>query len=165
MTLVMNQLLDSKLIETNEEEEKNNQSTEKQEEDALVLWDCVSMFDTLEEGSLKREEISETNVTTRSQGLVKEDKSILPKIKRLQENMKKVQKNTTANKIPEFTITSQDPKKTNMLVKPVEENIDNVKNNLKEHRWGMILWNILKNVRKISHYFKCVMCLSRKKNC
>ena len=90
MTLVMNQLLDSKLIETDEEEEKNNQSTKKQEEDALVLWDCVSMFDTLEEGSLKQEEISETNVTTRSQGLVKEDKSILLKIKRLQENMKKV---------------------------------------------------------------------------
>ena len=31
----------------------------------------ISMFDTLEEGSLKQEEISETNVTTRSQGLVK----------------------------------------------------------------------------------------------
>ena len=121
MTLVMNRLLDSKLTETDEEEEKNNQSTEKQEEDALVLWDCVSMFDTLEEGSLKREEISKTNVTTRSQGLVKEDKSILPKIKRLQENMKKVQKNTIADKIPEFTITIQDPKKINMPVKPVEE--------------------------------------------
>ena len=49
----------------------NNQSTEKQEEDALVLWDCVSMFDTEEEGSLKQEETSETNVTTRSQSLVK----------------------------------------------------------------------------------------------
>ena len=55
-----------------------------------MLWDCVSMFDTLEEGSLKHEETSETNVTTRSQGLEKEDKSILLKIKRLQENMKKI---------------------------------------------------------------------------
>ena len=42
----MNKLLDSKLTETDNEEEKHNQSTEKQEEDALVLWDCVSMFDT-----------------------------------------------------------------------------------------------------------------------
>ena len=63
MTLVMNQLLDSKLTETDNEEEKDNQSTEKQEEYALVLWDCVSMFDTLEEGSLKQEETLETNVT------------------------------------------------------------------------------------------------------
>ena len=88
MTLVMNQLLDSKLTET--EEEKDNQSIEKKEEEALVLWDCVSMSDTLEEGSPKQEETSETNVTTRSQRLLKEDNSILPKIKKLQENMKKV---------------------------------------------------------------------------
>ena len=54
MTLVMNQLLDSKLTEVDDEEEKGNkQPIEKQEEDALVLWDCVSMFDTEEEGYLK----------------------------------------------------------------------------------------------------------------
>ena len=53
MTLVMNQLLDSKLIEDDEQEEKNNQPIEKQEEDALVLWDRVSMFDTEEEGYFK----------------------------------------------------------------------------------------------------------------
>ena len=44
MTLVMNQLLDSKLIKTGEEEEKDHEPTEKQEEDTLVLWDCVSML-------------------------------------------------------------------------------------------------------------------------
>ena len=58
MTLVMNQLLDSKLTEADDEEEKRNKSTEKQEDDALVLWDCVSLFDTEEEGSLKQEETS-----------------------------------------------------------------------------------------------------------
>ena len=52
MTLVLNQLLDSKLTEA------DNQPTEKQEEDALVLWDCVSLFDTDDEGSLKQEETS-----------------------------------------------------------------------------------------------------------
>ena len=46
MKLVMNQLLDSKLTETDEEEEKDNQSIEKHEEDTLVLLDCVSLFDT-----------------------------------------------------------------------------------------------------------------------
>ena len=70
MTLVMNQLLDSKLTKTSEEE-KDNKSTEKQEEDTLVLWDCVSMFDIEEENSLKQEETLETNVTTRSQSLLK----------------------------------------------------------------------------------------------
>ena len=121
MTLVINQLLDSKLIEADDEEEKGNKSIENQEEDALVLWDCVSMFDTKEEGYLKQDEISKANMTTRSQGLIKEDRSILLKIKRLQKNVKKIQKNTTADKIPEFTITSQNPKQINMPVKPIEE--------------------------------------------
>ena len=70
MTLVMNELLVSKLIEDDEHKEKNNRPIEKQEEDAFVLWDYVSLFDTDEEGSLKQEETSETNVTTRIQGLL-----------------------------------------------------------------------------------------------
>ena len=90
MALVMNQLLDSKLTKSDDEEENNKQPTEKQEEDALVLWEYVLMFDTEEEGYLKQEEISETNMTTRSQGMIKEDKSILLKIKRLQKNVKKI---------------------------------------------------------------------------
>ena len=49
MTLVMNQLLDSKLTEANDEEENDNKSSEKQEDDAMVLWDCVSLFDTEED--------------------------------------------------------------------------------------------------------------------
>ena len=44
--------------------------------------------------------------------------------------MKKIQKNTTTDKILEFTITSQDPKRINMHVKPIEEKVDNVKKNL-----------------------------------
>ena len=104
------------------------------------------MFDTKEEGSLKQEETSETNVTTRSQGLLKEDKSILPKIKKLQENMKKIQKNTTTVKILEFTISSQDPKKINMPVKPIEDKIDNVKRNLKEHE---MRYDIVEDIKKV----------------
>ena len=76
----------------------------------MVLWDCVSLFNTEEEGYLKEEEILKTNVTTRIQGLIKEDRSVLPKIKKLQKDVKKIQKSTTADKIHEFTITSQNPK-------------------------------------------------------
>ena len=100
MTLVMNQLLDSKLTKPDNEEEKNSKTIEKQEDDAMVLWDCVSLFDT------KEEETTETNVTTRIQGLLSKDRSVISKIKRLQENVKKIQKSTTTDKISEFTITS-----------------------------------------------------------
>ena len=59
MTLVMNQLLDSNLTEDNDEEGKdNNKSIEKQEDEAMVLWDCVSLFDTEEEKDSRHEDIS-----------------------------------------------------------------------------------------------------------
>ena len=67
MTLVMNQLLDSKLTETVDEKEKYHEATKTQEEDTLVLWDCVSMFNVEDEDLTEEEEIPETNVITRSQ--------------------------------------------------------------------------------------------------
>ena len=56
MTLVMNQLLDSKLTETSEEKEKDHEPKEKQVEDTLFLWDCVSMFNMEDEDFLMQEE-------------------------------------------------------------------------------------------------------------
>ena len=84
-------------------------------------------------------------MTTRSQGLFNKYNSILPKIKKFQENMNKIRKNTIADKIPEFTITSQDPKQINMPVKPVEEKVDNVKTNLKEHKMG---YDIVEDIKR-----------------
>ena len=72
MTLVMNQLLDSKLTEDGDEERKDsNRSTKGQEDETMVLWDSVSLFDAEEERNLGYEDVMETNVTTRSQGLAK----------------------------------------------------------------------------------------------
>ena len=97
----------------------------------MFLWDCVSLFDTEEESDLKHEDILETIVTTRSQDLVNKENSILPKIKKLEENVKKPQKNNIDDKIPEPTISSQDSKQVNMPTKPIEDKADNVKENLK----------------------------------
>ena len=76
----------------------------------MVLWDYVSLFDAEEEKDLRHKGILETNVKTRSQGLIKENSLMLPKIKRLQKNVNKFQNNSSTNKIPEFTITSQNPR-------------------------------------------------------
>ena len=96
----------------------------------MVLWDFVSLFDAEEEKDQRYEYILETNITTRIQGLIKENSLVLPKIKRLQKNVKKFQKNTAANKIPKFTITSKNPRQINMPTNPIEEKINNVKMNL-----------------------------------
>ena len=90
----------------------------------MVLWNFVSLFDVEKEKNQGYKDVMETNVTTRSQGSVKEDSLVLPKIKRLQKNVKKFQNNYAADKIPEFTITSQDPRKNDALAKPSEEKMN-----------------------------------------
>ena len=87
-----------------EEKEKDHEPIETQEEYTLVLWDCGSMFNIEYEDLPNKEETPETNVTTRSQNLLKEDNLILPKIKKLQENMKKMKSNTSTVNIPKFVI-------------------------------------------------------------
>ena len=58
----------------------------------MVLWDYVSLFDAREEKDMRHEGILETNIMTRSQGLIKENSLMLPNIRRLQKNVKKFQK-------------------------------------------------------------------------
>ena len=127
MTLVMNQLLDSKLTETEEEKGKDHEPTETQDEGTLVVWYCGSMFNLEYEYFPNKGETLETNVTTRSQNPVKEDNSILPKIKKLQENMNKMKSNTSTVNIIEFVISNHNPNKVNTPVKPTENKIENVK--------------------------------------
>ena len=70
--------------------------------------------------------------------------------------MKKIQKNTTTVKIPEFTISSQDPKKLNMHVKPIEDKVDNVKKNLKAPEMGYDIVEDIKNAKaNISLFEMC----------
>ena len=108
------------------------------------FYGIVSLFDTEDEGTLKHEEISETNVTTRSQGLLNKDNSIIPNIKKFQDNMKKIRKNNADDKIPELTINSQDPKQVNMPVRPIEDKADNFKENIKAPEMGYELLKALK---------------------
>ena len=50
MTLVMNQLLDSRLIEEGDEERKESTTAMKeQEEETMVLWNSISLFDAEKE--------------------------------------------------------------------------------------------------------------------
>ena len=104
MTLVMNQLLDSRLTEEGEEERKENSastSTKEREEETMAMWNSVSLFDAEEETTQRHKDVMEANVTTRSQGTVKEDSLILPNIKRLQRNVnKKFQNKSLVDKIP-----------------------------------------------------------------
>ena len=115
----MNQLLDSKLTEDSDEEGKGKKTIEKQENDTMFLWDCVSLFDT-EKSSLKSRNIP---MTTKDMNLVNKDNSIISKIKKLQENVRKQPKNNVEDKVLEVTIISQDTEQINKPAKPMEEQV------------------------------------------
>ena len=106
----MNQMLDSRLTEEDDDERKENAastSTKDQEEETMSLWSSVWVLDAEEENTQGRKDIREANVTTRSKGEVSDDSLLLPKIRRLQRNIKKkFQDKSVADQIPEFTITS-----------------------------------------------------------
>ena len=150
MTLVMNQMLDSILTEEGDEERKENSaatSTKEQEEETMALWSSVSLFDAEEERNQGYKEFVDANVTTRSQGTVKDDNLILPKIRRLQRNVKnKFQNKLVADIIPEFTITSQDPKQNRTLPKPNEEKVNADKSHSIEKQMD---YDIVEDLKKI----------------
>ena len=83
MTLVMNQLLNSKLTEPVDEEEKMQEPEEVPKENTMVLWDCAPMLGLEEEEPNEEIQMSDVNVTTKSKGPIIEDKTLLPKIKRI----------------------------------------------------------------------------------
>ena len=83
MTLFMNQLLDSKLIEPVDEEEKMHKSKETPEETTMVLWDCAPMLGLEEEEPNEEIQMSDVNVTTRRKGPIIEYNTLLPKIKEI----------------------------------------------------------------------------------
>ena len=119
-------------------------STKDQEEETMALWSSVSVIDAEEQG---RKDIREANVTTRSKGEVSDDSLLLPKIQRLQRNIKKkFQDKSLADQIPEFTITSQDPKQNRTLPKPNEENVSADKSlSIKQQ----IEYDIVEDLKKI----------------
>ena len=81
----------------------------------MALWNSVSLLDAEEEDSQRHKNVREANVTTRSQETVSDDSLLLPKIRRLQRNIKKkFQDKSLADKVPEFAISSQDPKQDRM---------------------------------------------------
>ena len=90
----MNQLLDSKLKKPTVEEEKAHGPEEAHEETSMVLWDCAPMLGLENEEPTKEIQLLSANFTIRSKGPLTEDSTLLPKIKKIQENMKKIRNNT-----------------------------------------------------------------------
>ena len=113
----------------------------------MAFWNFVSLLDAEEENTQGRKDIREANVTTRSKGAVSDDSILLPKVRRLQRNIKKkFQDKALVDQIPEFTITSQDPKQNRTPPKPNE---DNVSANKPQSIKQLIEYDIVEDLKKI----------------
>ena len=116
MNLVVNQLLDVQLIEPEVKEEKEIETETTLEETTMVLWYCMTMLGLEEEEPTKEIQLSAVNITMRSQGPIT-DESLLPKIKKFQESMKKLSNKTQNPPIPEKVI---EKKKAPTISKPTK---------------------------------------------
>ena len=125
MTLVMNQLLDSKLTKNSGKEEEKNQTIEKQEDDTMFLWDGVSLFDT-EENAFKSEY---TPTTPKDTDLTIKDNVIISKIKKLQKNVKRQVDVNDKDKTPEVTTVNQETEQIDRHTKLMEGQVDVNKEN------------------------------------
>ena len=164
MTLVMNQLLDSKLTEPMDEEEKLHEPKEVSEETTMVLQDCAPMLGLEEEEPNEEMHLSYVNVTTRRKGPIIEDNTLLPKIKRIQENMKKVRNNTQSQLIPGLVITSQNTPTVSKPIKDTERKVEGIKKNSIDYEMGYdIIEDIKKTKDNISLFKICSLPQQKKK--
>ena len=90
MTLVMNQLLYTLLEDPEEEQAQTNEPEQTNEETTMVLWDWAPNLGLSEDEPTKKIQVSSINVTTRSKVPVVDESLLLPKIKNMKENMKKI---------------------------------------------------------------------------
>ena len=117
MTLVMNKLLDSKLTKDSSKEEEKNQTIEKQDDDTMFLWKGASLFNTEEKAP--KPEFPPT--ATKGMDLAIKDNTIISKIKKLQENVKRQVDVNVKDKTPKVTTVNQETEPISEPVKLVEE--------------------------------------------
>ena len=86
----MNQFLDSRLADPEEEGAQTNEPVETNEETTMVLWDWAPTLGLDEDEQSEEVQISLVNVTTRSKGLVGDQNLVLPKERKIKETFKKI---------------------------------------------------------------------------
>ena len=164
MNLVMNQLLDSKLTEHALEEEKVHGPEKIPEETTTVLWDCMATLGLNDEEITKKIPLSVVNVITRSNGPIIYESTLLPKIMRIQEKMKKFSSNTQTPPIPDLVITRQEAPAVSKNVNIAGSNIETNKKSSTDGDMGYdIVEDIKKTKANISLFEMCNLHQQRKK--
>ena len=130
----------------------------------MVLWDCAPMLGLEDEEDNEEIQLSDVNVTTRSKGPLIEDNTLLPKIKRIQENMKKVRNNTQTQPIPDLVITRQNVPTISKIMNNTKIKVEGVKKIPTDYEMGYdIIEDIKKTKANISLFEMCSLPQYKKK--
>ena len=150
-----------------QEEEQTNKLEETREETTMVLWDCMPTLGLNEEEYTEEIQMSLVNVTTRSKGPVMDEISVLPKIKKMQENMKKIINTTqTTSKcdLVNYKVVKDKVPADSKPIKIVENKTKRSKKGLMEYDMGYdIVEDIKKTKANISLFKLCNFPQQRKK--
>ena len=126
MTLVMNKILDAQINEPEVKEERENEP-EEPPETTMVLWDYAPMLGLEEEEPTEEIQLSVVNVTTRSKGPIMDEILLLPKIRKIQESMKKINSNNQTPPILDLVITRKKAPVVSNPVKVAESKVESNK--------------------------------------
>ena len=155
MNLVVNKQLDVQLTKPKVKEEKETEKETTSEETNMVLLDCITPLGLEEEEPTEEIYLSTFNVTTRSQGPIK-DESLLPKIKKFQESIKKLTNKTQNSPVPEKAITKKKNQAMSKPAKDVDSNLENNKKSTVELEMGYdVVEDIKKTKENISLFEMC----------
>ena len=124
----MNKLLDSKLTEDSGEKGGKEQTIEKGDDDAMLLWNGVSLFN-IEEDALKSQY---TPLATKYKNLEIKGNTIFPKVKNLQENVRRQVAVNVKDDTPEATNCKQETETLVEPAKPMDDDEEEKSNEFKE---------------------------------
>ena len=129
----------------------------------MVLWDCMTTSGLEEEETNEEIQLSAVNITTKSQGPIK-DESLLPKIKKFQESMKNISNNTQNPPIPEKVIAKQKAQTVSKPTKVVENKSDNNKKISVEPKMGYDIVEDIKKTKENVSLFEICNLLQQRRN-
>ena len=120
----------------------------------MVLWDCAPMLGLENEEPIEEIQLLAVNVTTRSKGPLIEDNTLFPKIKKIQENMKKIRNNTQTQPVPNLVITRKNAPTIRKPVKATENKVESIKKSSTECEMGYDIIEDIKNTKENISLFK-----------
>ena len=143
----MNKLLDTHLVDPEEDQAQTNKPKQTNEETTMVLWDQEPTLGLSEDEPTKEIQVSSVSVTTRGKGPVGDQSLVLPKARKIIEAFKKIISTTQTKQ----NVDSKCMRETNPTINKPMETLANKTETTKEQGMG---YDIIEDIK---NYVICTM--------